>query len=188
MSFLLAKKHSPRQRSVTAQGGTYLAKSKQIQHTRFFSSWQNLANKRALHKLTNILVITGSNISNSVGLWGVWSADASCGSFPFHSLPLSPQSAVRYRVIPGFTLLHNWRKRAVLLAAFKRSHRNRTARFHWHCTQKSEGMWLWIILPVQVFWLLMNMKHDYSLQVHIYNRGSCSAARLIPKYSPEVST
>lgn len=137
MSFLLAKKHSPRQQSVTAQGGTYLVKSKQIQHRRFFSSWQSLANKPALHKLTNILVITGSNISNSAGLWGVWSADASCGSFPFHSLPLSPQSAVRYRVIPGFTLLRNWRKRAVLLAAFKRSQRNRTARFHWHCTHRN---------------------------------------------------
>lgn len=121
MSFLWAKKNSPLQRSVTAQAGTYLAKSKQIRHTRFFSSWQSLANKPALHNITNILVITGSNISNSVALWSVWSADASRGSFPFRSLPLSPQSSVHYRVIPGFALLHNWRKRSVLLAAVKRT-------------------------------------------------------------------
>lgn len=56
--------------SVTVRGVTYLVKLEQIPHT-FYPSWQSLANKPALYNITNILLITGSNVSNAVGLRGV---------------------------------------------------------------------------------------------------------------------
>lgn len=88
----------------------YLAKLKT--HTTycfFLSRWLSLTNKPALHNTTNVFcfLITRSNVSYSLDLPRIWSADASFGSF-LPSLHLAADSSAHCCSVPAFTPLHNW--------------------------------------------------------------------------------
>lgn len=100
VSILWAKKPSLLLQSVAVQGVTYLAKWKQIP-MQCFSPADRAANKPALKNITNVLLITRSSISNSVGLEGVCSVVA-----PLLSSPLAPQGSEHCHIIPGFALIY----------------------------------------------------------------------------------